>query len=63
MAGFSWKRVADPFSGTGATLLACEARERQCFAMELDPVTAAVALERWSDAGLSPQLSADSAPS
>jgi len=30
--------VADFFSGSGATIMACEQTERICFAMELDPV-------------------------
>jgi hypothetical protein len=56
MAGFSWKNVAEPFCGTGATIMACEATGRKCFAMELDPAHAAVAIERCANGGLRPQL-------
>jgi hypothetical protein len=52
MEGFKWETVADPFCGTGATILACETTGRRCLAMEIDPKHAAVALQRCSDAGL-----------
>jgi len=52
LAGFRWNTVADPFCGTGATILACETTGRRCLAMEIDPKHAAVALQRCSDAGL-----------
>lgn len=48
LAGFAWKRVGEPFAGTGATIIACENIKRQCFAVELNPITCAVALERWT---------------
>lgn len=52
MAGFKWKTVADPFVGSGATILACEATGRRCVATELSPAFAAVTLERCAMAGL-----------
>jgi hypothetical protein len=56
MAGFKWKTVGDPFVGTAATLLACEASGRTLYGMELEPKTLSVALERVTRAGLSPVL-------
>lgn len=54
MEGFAgMKKIADPFAGTGASILACESSGRQCFAMEIEPTHAAVALQRCVDAGLS----------
>ncbi|MCP4804820.1 MAG: site-specific DNA-methyltransferase [Proteobacteria bacterium] len=48
--------VADPFLGSGSTLLAAEALGRACYGFELDPVFAALILQRASDAGLTPKL-------
>jgi hypothetical protein len=62
MAGFSWKTVAEPFLGTGATLIACENTQRQCYGMELDPSRAAVALSRIEASGLTPKLEQDNVP-
>lgn len=56
LAGFSWQRVGDPFVGTGATLLACEAQGRTLVGMEFEPKTLAVALERAARSGLVPRL-------
>lgn len=56
LEGFAWKQVADPFAGTGATIIACERHGRRCSATELQPSTAAVALERCFDAGMRPEL-------
>jgi len=39
--------VLDPFCGSGTTLVACERLGRYCRTVELDPVYAAVAIERW----------------
>lgn len=39
--------VYEPFSGSGTTLIACEALGRRCRAVELNPAYVAVALERW----------------
>jgi len=48
--------VADPFLGSGTTLMACENFGRKCYGMEIDPGNAAVILERWSHAtGNEPQ--------
>lgn len=54
--GFTaWKNIADPFFGTGATMLACEKIKRTCYGVELNPKTLAVALERWVRANPSAQ--------
>lgn len=39
--------VYDPFAGSGTTLIAAERLDRRCYAMELDPRYAQVAVERW----------------
>lgn len=39
--------VYDPFVGSGSTLIAAERSGRTCLAMDIDPVYAQVALERW----------------
>lgn len=51
--------VADPFSGSGTTLVACERLGRKCRAVELDPKYVAVTLERLSQMGLEPVLISD----
>lgn len=49
--------VADAFSGSGSTLMACEQLGRKCRAVEISPEYVAVALERWSTAtGKTPEL-------
>ena len=40
--------VADFFSGSGTTLIACERLGRKCRAIEITPGYVAVALERWA---------------
>lgn len=40
--------IADPFAGSGTTLIACERLGRRCRAVEIAPEYVAVALERWS---------------
>lgn len=39
--------VADPFGGSGSTLIACEKTKRKCFMMELDPHYCDVIVARW----------------
>lgn len=39
--------VADPFGGTGTTIIACEKTNRKCFMMELDPHYVDVIIARW----------------
>lgn len=39
--------VADPFCGSGTTIVACEQLGRSCRAMELDPIYCEVAIQRW----------------
>jgi len=38
---------AEPFSGSGTTLMACEQTGRRCYAMELSPQYVDVAVHRW----------------
>lgn len=53
MEGFAkWKTICDPFAGTCATVLAAENTGRTCTAIEIDPNTAAIALQRMVDAGM-----------
>jgi site-specific DNA-methyltransferase (adenine-specific) len=48
--------VYEPFCGSGTTLIACEATDRSCFAMELDPHYCDVIAQRWANAtGGTPQ--------
>jgi site-specific DNA-methyltransferase (adenine-specific) len=47
--------VYEPFSGSGSTMAACEATGRACRAIEVDPKYVAVALERMSGMGLTPE--------
>jgi DNA modification methylase len=48
--------VAEPFGGSGSTIVACESQARSCFTMELDPACVASILERLSGLGLEPSL-------
>lgn len=49
--------VADFFSGSGTTLIACENLNRRCRAIEIDPGYVAVTLQRWADhTGKTPKL-------
>jgi DNA modification methylase len=41
--------VAEPFSGSGTTIIACENLNRRCRAIEISPGYVAVALQRWAD--------------
>lgn len=50
--------VYEPFSGSGSQFVAAQQLERICYGSELDPRYASVVLERMSDMGLTPQLSA-----
>lgn len=43
------RTVADPFVGSGTTIIACEVEGRSCHAMELDPAYVDVAVKRWQD--------------
>jgi len=48
--------VADPFAGSGSHLLAAHKTGRTGYGVELDPAYIAVILERFTDAGLTPEL-------
>ena len=39
--------VAEPFLGSGTTLIAAERTGRRCYAMEIDPRYCRVAIARW----------------
>lgn len=39
--------VADPFLGSGSTLIACEKTNRRCFGMEIEPLYGDVIISRW----------------
>jgi DNA modification methylase len=39
--------IADPFAGSGTTLIAAEQLRKKCFAMELDPSYCDVIVKRW----------------
>jgi DNA modification methylase len=39
--------IADPFLGSGSTLIGCEMAGRQCFGAELDPAYVDVVIARW----------------
>ena len=40
--------VADPFAGSGTTLIACEKTERRCFMMEIEPRYCDIIVRRYS---------------
>jgi DNA modification methylase len=44
---FTGNIIADPYAGSGTTLVACENLNRQCRAVEISPGYVAVAIERW----------------
>jgi DNA modification methylase len=39
--------IADPFAGSGSTLIACENLHRRCYAMEIDAGYVDVIVDRW----------------
>ena len=41
--------VVDFFGGSGSTMIACEKQERRCFSFEIDPIYAAISIERWQE--------------
>jgi DNA modification methylase len=41
--------IADPFGGSGSTLIAVEQLNRQCYMMELEPKYCDVIIERWQN--------------
>ena len=43
------KTVADPFLGSGSTLIACEKTNRKCYGMEIDPHYCDVIVKRWEE--------------
>lgn len=47
--------VYEPFAGTGTTLVAAHVLDRRCFAIDIDPVSVAIALDRMTKLGLRPE--------
>ena len=43
------KVVLDLFLGSGATLIACEQLNRQCYGLEIDPLHCDVVVKRWEN--------------
>jgi DNA modification methylase len=41
--------VYDPFLGSGTTLIACEATDRHCIGIDIDPLYCDVAVQRWQN--------------
>ena len=41
--------VYDPFLGSGTTLIACEATQRRCAGMDIDPKYVDVIVQRWQN--------------
>ena len=39
--------IYEPFSGSGTTIIAAEQTGRCCYAMELNPAYAQIAVDRW----------------
>ncbi|RXG63922.1 hypothetical protein ES695_14980 [Candidatus Atribacteria bacterium 1244-E10-H5-B2] len=39
--------VAEPFCGSGSTIIACEIMHRKCRAIEIEPIYGEVILMRW----------------
>ncbi|HXT34760.1 MAG TPA: DNA methyltransferase [Chloroflexota bacterium] len=54
VANCSAGAVFDPFAGSGTTLVACEQLGRTCYALEREPATVAVILQRMADLGITP---------
>lgn len=50
MAKFDGTQVADPFAGSGTTLVACQNLNRKCYAIEISENYCAVILERMATA-------------
>jgi ParB-like chromosome segregation protein Spo0J len=48
--------VADPFLGSGSTLIACERTGRVCYGMEIDPAYCDVIRQRYADFTGQPEL-------
>jgi DNA modification methylase len=43
------KTIADPFLGSGSTLIACTKTNRKCYGMEIDPHYCDVIVKRWEE--------------
>tara|TARA_S200002703_G_scaffold159912_1_gene175459 strand:- start:24435 stop:25550 length:1116 start_codon:yes stop_codon:yes gene_type:complete len=41
--------IADPFLGSGTTLIAAERTRRKCYGIEIDPIYCDVIVKRWED--------------
>ena len=49
VVGWTKGNIYDPFSGSGATLMAAEQTNRICYGMELDPKYCDVIVTRWEN--------------
>jgi len=56
LRGFEWDVWIDPFLGSGASLLACDALGMICYGIERDPATLAAMLNRAAGSGLDVEL-------
>jgi DNA modification methylase len=57
LIGLSRGLCYDPFCGSGTSLVACETLGRACYAMEIEPAYASMALRRWTEVtGKTPKL-------
>ena len=45
--GVGGVRYLDLFGGSGSTIIACEKTRRECYTMELDPLSVDVIVDRW----------------
>jgi len=41
--------IADPYAGSGTTIIACEQLGRKCYAIEIEPRYVDVAVKRWQN--------------
>lgn len=47
ISGFDFKEMLDLFGGSGTFLMACEKMGKTCYAMELDPKSCQLIINRW----------------
>ena len=52
LKGFDFEVIGDPFLGSGASLIACEALGKSLFGMEIRKEVVGVCLERCASFGL-----------
>jgi DNA modification methylase len=47
--GETAREIADPFLGSGTTLIAAEQLNRKCYGVEISPAYCDVIVERWEN--------------